>query len=57
MMILARWIKLPNVTPVQCPHHADPREHRWPVMFGDQQQRFHRRLPFLGIVFRLRQFW
>jgi hypothetical protein len=22
-------------------HHADPGEHRWPVMFGNQQERCH----------------
>ncbi|HTE96364.1 MAG TPA: hypothetical protein VK678_23090 [Bradyrhizobium sp.] len=27
-----------------------------PPLFCDQQQRFHRGLPFVGIVFRFRQF-
>jgi len=31
------------------------REHRITVALGDQQQRLHRRLPFLGIVLGLRQ--
>jgi hypothetical protein len=42
--------------------HADgtlasfhPREHRRPVMLGNQQQRLHRGLPFVGIVIGLRQ--
>ena len=26
---------------VQRPHDADARQHRWPVMFGDQQPRLH----------------
>jgi hypothetical protein len=41
-----------NVT-VQRSHDTDPREHRWSALFRDQQQRFHRGLPFVGIVFRL----
>ena len=56
MMILTRGIKLANVAPVQCPHDPDPRKHRWPVMLSNQQQRFHRGLPIVGIVFRFRQF-
>jgi len=36
-------------------HHADPREHRWPVMLGNQYQRLHRGLPFVGIVLGLGQ--
>jgi hypothetical protein len=38
-------------------HHADPGEHRRAAEIGNEQDGFHRRLPFLGIVFRLRQFW
>ena len=34
--------------PVQRPHHADPGEHRRPVMFRDQYQRLHRDLRFVG---------
>jgi len=30
--------------------------HRRSALFCDQQQRFHRGLPFVGIVFRFRQF-
>jgi len=48
------WRRL-RVAPVQRPHHPDAREHRRPVMFGDQQQRFHRGLPVGGVVFRFRQ--
>jgi hypothetical protein len=29
------------------------REHRWPVMFYDQQESLHRCLPLIGIVFCL----
>jgi hypothetical protein len=32
---------------------ADARKPLWPVMFGDEQQRLHRRLPTLGVVFYL----
>ena len=56
MMILARGIKLPNAATVQRPHDTDACKHRWPVKFCDQQQRFHRGLPFIGIVFRFWQF-
>jgi hypothetical protein len=31
-------------------------KHRRSALFRDQQQRFHRGLPFVGIVFRFRQF-
>jgi hypothetical protein len=40
---------------VQRPHHADPSEHRRPVMLSDQHQRLHRGLPFRDIVFWLGQ--
>ena len=39
---------------VQCPRHADAREHRITAALGDQQQRLHRRLPFFGIMLRAR---
>jgi hypothetical protein len=52
MVGLAVWIELANVVPVQRPHDADPREHRRAaVAFGDEDQGFHRGLPFVGIVF------
>jgi hypothetical protein len=38
------------------PHHADPGEHRWPVVLCNQEKRLHRGLPFVGIVFCLGQF-
>lgn len=41
--------------PVQRPHNADPREHRWPITFCNQKQRFHRGLPFRRIMFCLGQ--
>jgi hypothetical protein len=41
--------------PMQRSHHADPGEHRRPVMFCDQHQRLHRGLPFFGMVFGLGQ--
>jgi len=29
------------------------REHRWTIMFGNQQKSLHHALPFFGIVFSL----
>ena len=52
MMILLRGIKLANVATIQGPHDTDACEQRWPVKFCDQQLRFHRGLPLIGIVFR-----
>jgi hypothetical protein len=40
---------------IQCPHDADPREHRRPAKRGDQDQGFHRRLPLCGFVLGSRQ--
>ena len=42
--------------PIERLHDADAREQRWPVKFCDQQQRFRRGLPFVGIVSGLGQF-
>jgi hypothetical protein len=36
------------------PQHPDPRQHLRAVMLGDQQQYFHRGLPFGGSVLGLR---
>jgi hypothetical protein len=41
---------------VQRSHNTDAREQRRPVKLRDQRQRFYRGLPFIGIVFRFRQF-
>jgi hypothetical protein len=56
MRILARWIEHPLDAAVQCPHDADPREHRRAAVRRHQDQGFHRRLPIQRFVFRLRQF-
>jgi hypothetical protein len=40
-----------TVVPFGRPHHSDPSKHRRTVMLGNQQQRFHRGLPFFGVVF------
>ena len=40
---------------VQCPHDADPGEHRRATKLHNQQQGFHRGLPFRGIVLGLGQ--
>jgi hypothetical protein len=37
------------------PHDADPRQHRWAVLLGDQDQSVHRGLPFRRVVFCLGQ--
>jgi hypothetical protein len=50
MGILARGVRRQLNVSIQCPHDADAREQLWPVMFGDEQQRLHRRLPILGVV-------
>ena len=56
MHILPVPVELPFDVTIQCPHHSYPGEHRWPAALSDQQQqRFHRGLPFLGIVFGLGQ--
>ena len=51
MLVFARRVKQALDVPVDRFHDADAREQRWPVLFCDQQQRFHRGLPFIGIVF------
>jgi len=40
---------------VYCAHYADPREHRRPAGRRDQQQGFHRCLPFRRFVLGLRE--
>ena len=40
---------------VQCPHDADPREHRRASERRDQDQAFHCGLPFLDLVNGLRK--
>jgi len=54
-MLFASWIKHPFDVPVQRLHDADPSEHRWPAEIGDQDQRFHSRLPFRRLVLGLGQ--
>ena len=56
MLVFARRIGHALDVAVQRSHDADAREQRGPVLFCDQQQRFHRGLPFVGIVFGLGQF-
>jgi hypothetical protein len=53
MRLFPRAIKHPFNVPVQRPHDADPRKHRWSAMFGNQKQHLHSGLPFFGIVLRL----
>jgi hypothetical protein len=54
MLVFARRIVHPLDVPVDHPHHINPRAPRWSAMFRDQQ-RFHRGLPFVRIVFGLGQ--
>ena len=54
-MVLAVGIKHPLHMSVQGSHDPDPREHRWPVMLGDQDQRLHRSLPLWSRVFSPRE--
>jgi hypothetical protein len=42
--------EFPHAVPVQRPHDADPSQHRWTAVFRDQDQRFHRWLPWRGCV-------
>ena len=56
MLVFPRRVEHALDVAIQSPHYADAREQRWPVKFRDQQQRFHRGLPFVGIVFRFQQF-
>jgi hypothetical protein len=53
MCFLARRVELSFDVTIQRPHHAHPGEHRRTATLGDQQKRFHRGLPFCGIVFGL----
>jgi hypothetical protein len=55
MMVLVRWIKHPLDVTVQGSHDADPRKHRRPAFRCEQDQRFHRRLPFRRLVLGFRQ--
>jgi hypothetical protein len=55
MMILARRIKHPLDVTVQGSHDADAREHRRAVLVDDQKQGLDRSLPFLDLLFGLRQ--
>ena len=53
MSVLPRRVELSFDMTIQRPHHAYPGEHRRAVALGNQQKRFHRGLPFCGIVFGL----
>jgi hypothetical protein len=55
MRVFPIWITHPFDASVQRPDHANSRKHCWPVMFGNQYQRFHRGLPFVGVVLCLPQ--
>jgi len=48
MSLFAIGIEHPLDMSIERPHHADQRHHRRPVLFGDQDQAFHRCLPFSG---------
>jgi hypothetical protein len=55
MRVLAIGIELTHGGTVQCPHDADAREHRWAVMFDDQEHRLDRGLSLLELLFGLGQ--
>ncbi|WP_458149498.1 hypothetical protein [Bradyrhizobium sp. UFLA05-109] len=44
-----------RLSAVQGTHDANPREHRRAALLGHQDQGFHRRLPFRGIMHGLGQ--
>src|ERR1700686_1915332 len=52
MRLFARRVEPPLDVTVQRSNDADAREHRWTVMFCNQQKRPHRGLPF-GTMFCL----
>jgi hypothetical protein len=56
VLVFARRVEHPLDVAVYRSHDADASEHRWPVMFGDEQQRLHCCLPFVGAVLCLGQF-
>jgi hypothetical protein len=51
MLVLARGIEHPLDMAIQGSHDPDARQHRRAVMFRNEEKRFHRGLPFFGIVF------
>ncbi len=55
MMVFAIRIKHPLDVTVQGSHDADAREHRRAVLVDDQKQGPDRILPFLDLLFGLRQ--
>jgi hypothetical protein len=55
MPVLARRIEHPLDVTVQGSHDADAREHRRAVLADDQKQGLDRILPFLDLLFGLRQ--
>jgi hypothetical protein len=55
MLFLAPRIEPPLDVSVQRSHHTDPGHHCRAVLFGDQDQAFHRCLPFRCFVFSLWQ--
>jgi hypothetical protein len=54
-MSFALGIKDPFDVTVQRPHDADPGQHRWPAVFGYEDQRLHGGLPFRRGVLGFRQ--
>jgi hypothetical protein len=55
MLFFTRRIEHAFDVSVQCPHEADARKHRRAAQRHDQDQRFHRGLPFLALVNGLRK--
>jgi hypothetical protein len=55
MLFLPVRAELPFDVTIERSHHPYPGEHRRSAALSDQQKRFHRGLPFFGIVFGLRE--
>jgi hypothetical protein len=55
MRVLPRRVELSFDMSIQRPHYAYPGEQRRAAALSNKQQRFHRGLPFCGIVFGLRE--
>jgi hypothetical protein len=56
MRVFPRRVEHPLDTTVQRFHDADASEHRRPALFGDEQQRIHCCLLFVGVMLCLGQF-
>jgi hypothetical protein len=51
------WIKYALDVPAQCPQNTDPSMHQWPAILSPHDEGFRCGLPFIKVLFRLRQFY